>query len=92
MPGSSFPDYFDLVYIDAEKDEYKDYYELVLPRVKSGGFILADNVLWGGKVLKITNKTDHFTRGIIAFNKKKCMNFACFLCVEKWAGIPGKVI
>ena len=68
IPGP--PDYFDLVYIDAEKDEYKDYYELVLPRVKSGGFILADNVLWGGKVLKINNKTDHFTRGIIAFNKK----------------------
>ena len=68
IPGP--PDYYDLAYLDAEKDEYLDYYELVLPRVKAGGFILADNVLWSGKVLKITDKTDYSTRGIIAFNRK----------------------
>jgi caffeoyl-CoA O-methyltransferase len=60
--------YYDLVYLDAEKDEYLDYYELVLPKVKAGGFILADNVLWGGKVLKKDDKSDQFTRGIVAFN------------------------
>ena len=68
IPGP--PDYFDLVYLDAEKDEYLDYYELVLPRVQPGGFILADNVLWGGKVVKSTDKTDHSTRGMVTFNRK----------------------
>ncbi len=48
---------FDLVFIDADKEEYIRYYELVLPKVKTGGLILADNVLWGGKVLP--GKTDH---------------------------------
>ena len=42
---------FDLVFIDADKISYPYYYEQVLPKVKSGGFILADNVLWDGKVL-----------------------------------------
>ena len=68
IPGP--PEYYDLVYLDAEKDEYIDYYELVLPKVKTGGFILADNVLWGGKVLELNEKTDHFTSGIVAFNRK----------------------
>jgi len=40
---------FDLIYIDAEKDEYIDYYKLVIEKVKPGGFVMADNVLWGGK-------------------------------------------
>lgn len=44
-------DVFDLVFIDADKVSYPYYYEQVLPKVKSGGFILADNVLWDGKVL-----------------------------------------
>lgn len=43
--------YFDLVFIDADKVSYSYYYEQALPKVKSGGFILADNVLWDGKVL-----------------------------------------
>ena len=68
IPGP--PNYYDLVYLDAEKDEYIDYYELVLPKVKTGGFILADNVLWGGKVLELNEKSDHFTSGIVAFNRK----------------------
>lgn len=68
IPGP--PEYYDLVYLDAEKDEYIDYYELVLPKVKTGGFILADNVLWGGKVLEVNENTDHFTSGIVAFNRK----------------------
>ncbi|MCK4750616.1 MAG: class I SAM-dependent methyltransferase [Bacteroidales bacterium] len=60
---------FDLVYLDAEKDEYLDYYSLVFPKLRSGGFILADNVLWGGKVLEAPEAGDHFTKGILAFNE-----------------------
>ncbi len=61
---------FDLVFIDGEKNQYQDYYKVVIDKVKSGGFILADNVLWSGKVVdeKIPAK-DHFTRGIREFNK-----------------------
>lgn len=64
-------DEFDLVFIDAEKDEYCDYYDQVFDKVKPGGFIIADNVLWSGKVLEknIPNK-DHFTKGIMEFNQK----------------------
>jgi predicted O-methyltransferase YrrM len=60
---------FDLVYLDAEKDEYLDYYEMVFPKLRKGGFILADNVLWGGKVIEAVESGDHFTRGILAFNE-----------------------
>ncbi len=42
---------FDMVFIDADKINYKVYYEMVLPKVRPGGFIIADNVLWGGKVV-----------------------------------------
>jgi caffeoyl-CoA O-methyltransferase len=59
---------FDLVYLDAEKDEYLDYYEAVLPKLRQGGFLLADNVLWGGKVLEKPAPGDHSTMGILAFN------------------------
>jgi predicted O-methyltransferase YrrM len=60
---------FDLVFLDAEKDEYLDYYEHVFPKVTAGGFILADNVLWGGKVIQEPENEDHFTGGILAFNE-----------------------
>ncbi len=60
---------FDLVFIDADKEQYIDYYNAVFPKVKSGGFILADNVLWGGKVLEPLTKTDKETKGIKDFNK-----------------------
>jgi caffeoyl-CoA O-methyltransferase len=66
VPG--LDDTFDLVYLDAEKDEYLDYYEAVFPKLRNGGFILADNVLWGGKVLEKPGSGDHSTRGILAFN------------------------
>jgi len=49
---------FDLVFIDADKREYTAYYEAVLPRLRPGGFILADNTLWDGKVLA-TNVADN---------------------------------
>ncbi len=59
---------FDLVFIDADKEQYIQYYETVFPLVRKGGFILVDNVLWGGKVL--TGHTDDKeTTGIKKFNK-----------------------
>jgi len=60
---------FDLVFIDADKEQYTEYFRAVLPAVRSGGFILADNVLWGGKVIDPEAKQDKETRGIIEFNE-----------------------
>jgi caffeoyl-CoA O-methyltransferase len=59
---------FDLVFIDADKREYVDYYKVLIDKVKPGGFILADNVLWGGKAL-VKNTRDPQARGIIEFNE-----------------------
>lgn len=59
---------FDLVFIDADKSNYSNYFDLVFDKVRPGGFILADNVLWSGKVLDKNPDAD--TRAIIAFNKK----------------------
>ena len=59
---------FDLVFIDADKENYSTYYDLIFDKVKVGGVILADNVLWSGKV---TNpKPDKDTRAIVEFNAK----------------------
>jgi len=59
---------FDLVFIDAHKDDYPNYYRLVIDKVKAGGYILVDNVLWGGKVID-TPLDDPTTRTIDQFNK-----------------------
>jgi len=59
---------FDLVFIDAAKDHYPDYYSVVFDKVRQGGFIIADNVLWDGKVVHQSKKPDRETAGIIAFN------------------------
>jgi predicted O-methyltransferase YrrM len=59
---------FDLVFLDGDKREYIDYYSLVIDKVKPGGFILADNVLWGGKVID-KGTSDPQVRGIIDFNE-----------------------
>lgn len=59
---------FDLVFIDADKENYARYYDLIINRVPLGGYILADNVLWSGKVLD--EKSDKDTRAIKAFNAK----------------------
>jgi predicted O-methyltransferase YrrM len=60
---------FDLVFIDADKANYLNYYKMLIDRVNSGGFIIADNVLWAGKVLhKDIPEKDIDTHGIIAFN------------------------
>ncbi len=63
-------DTFDLVFIDADKNNYSNYFDLVIDKVKSGGYILADNVLWSGKVLLPSGEMDKDTRLIDAFNKK----------------------
>ena len=59
---------FDLVYIDGDKREYCEYFRLILDKVRPGGFIIADNVLWGGKVLE-NEVRDQQTKGIIEFNE-----------------------
>jgi len=58
---------FDLVFIDGDKREYIEYFNLIIGKVKPGGFVIADNVLWGGKVVE-EDTTDPQTRGIIDFN------------------------
>jgi predicted O-methyltransferase YrrM len=60
---------FDLVYMDADKREYVDYFNLVFDKVRPGGFILADNTIWSGKVLEDTVANDRQTKGIIKFNE-----------------------
>ncbi len=59
---------FDLVYIDANKREYLEYYELILPHLPSGALILADNTLWDGKVIEEPTPTDAQTQSILRFN------------------------
>ena len=60
---------FDLVFIDANKRHYPQYYELVLPWLTPGGFIIADNTLWDGKVTDPHAKIDPQTEGILSFNQ-----------------------
>lgn len=59
---------FDLVFIDADKENYLRYYQMAFDSVKKGGFILADNALWDGKVVEPDLQADKETRGIKAFN------------------------
>ena len=61
---------FDLVFIDADKENYSNYYDLVFEKVKHGGYIIADNVLWSGNVLKKKSEMDEETQAIDSFNKK----------------------
>lgn len=59
---------FDLVFIDADKREYIEYFKLIFDKVPSGGFIIADNTLWSGKVLETPATDDYYTKSIIDFN------------------------
>jgi len=59
---------FDLIFLDADKKEYIQYFELVFDKVPSGGYIIADNTLWSGKVLEKPAEDDYQTKGIIEFN------------------------
>ncbi len=67
IPGLN--EIFDLVFIDAAKELYLDFYQLVIDKVRAGGVILADNALWGGKVLEPEDSMDKETMGIIRFNR-----------------------
>jgi caffeoyl-CoA O-methyltransferase len=60
---------FDLIFLDADKTEYLSYYQAVIDKLRPGGVILADNVLWGGKVLGPAQKLDKELKGILDFNK-----------------------
>ena len=69
IPQLTYP--WDLVFIDADKINYGRYFDLVIEQVTPGGFIIADNVLWSGKVLeKYRKKLDEDTAAILEFNKK----------------------
>lgn len=62
---------FDLVFIDADKINNAQYYDMVIDKVRTGGYIITDNVLWSGKVLeKYRKKLDEDTAALLAFNKK----------------------
>jgi len=65
---ASLPGPFDLVYMDANKREYCEYYELVFDKLVPGGYIIADNVLWDGKVYQDPLPQDKQTLGIVRFN------------------------
>jgi caffeoyl-CoA O-methyltransferase len=60
---------FDLVFIDGDKTEYGDYYKLIIDKVSKGGYLLADNVLWSGKVYNKVEQNDIDTQSIISFNE-----------------------
>jgi predicted O-methyltransferase YrrM len=59
---------WDMVFIDADKRDYLTYYNAVIDKLRPGGFILADDTLWDGKVIEEVGKKDKQTQGIIAFN------------------------
>ncbi len=65
---TSLSETFDLVFIDADKENYSLYFDFVIDKVPSGGIILADNVLWSGKV--VDPKPDKDTQAILSFNEK----------------------
>lgn len=64
----TLPESFDLVFIDADKPNYSNYYDLVFDKVRPGGFIIADNVLWSGRVLD--QEKDENTKALHEFNQK----------------------
>jgi predicted O-methyltransferase YrrM len=61
---------FDLVFIDADKENYLNYYELIVPRMNKGGIILSDNVLWSGKVVEPLKEGDVSTQVLLEYNKR----------------------
>ena len=62
-------DSYDLAFIDADKENYIAYYDMIKPKIRKGGYILADNTLWYGKVIDPAQETDRETAGITAFNE-----------------------
>lgn len=61
---------FDLVFIDADKVNYNRYFDLIITKLRRGGIILSDNVLWSGKVLKKVQKNDKDTQSLIVYNQR----------------------
>ena len=66
----SIDEEFDIVFIDADKESYPEYYDIIINKVRSGGIIIADNILWSGKILEKVEKDDQATKSIIEFNNK----------------------
>lgn len=60
---------FDLVFIDADKENYVNYFHLIIDKLKTGGIILSDNVLWSGKVIEPLDEKDVSTKGILEYNQ-----------------------
>lgn len=60
---------FDLVFIDADKPNYVNYFHLIIDKLNSGGIILSDNVLWHGKVIEELDPKDHSTKAVLEYNK-----------------------
>ena len=60
---------FDLVFIDADKENYINYFEMIVPKMNKGGVILSDNVLWSGKVLEQLQKNDLSTKILLEYNQ-----------------------
>lgn len=61
---------YNIVFIDADKSNYSNYYELIFDKVVSGGYIIADNVLWSGKIVEPIAENDIDTKTLIEFNEK----------------------
>lgn len=61
---------FDLVFIDADKQNYAHYFDLVIEKMNCGGLILSDNVLWSGKVVEEVKPNDKHTQALMAYNQK----------------------
>ncbi|NAS29591.1 methyltransferase domain-containing protein [Flavobacteriaceae bacterium R38] len=61
---------FDLVFIDADKPNYSNYFDIIIEKMNPGGIILSDNVLWSGKVIEEHHKNDKSATALIAYNKK----------------------
>lgn len=61
---------FDMAFIDADKKLYWDYFEAIVPKIRKGGFILADNTLWYGKVVEKVKSNDWSTKGVLNFNER----------------------
>ncbi len=65
----SLQEQFDLVFIDADKINYSNYYHQIFDKVRKNGYIIADNTLWGGKVTRVPKPSDKDTQALQAFNK-----------------------
>jgi len=59
---------YDLIFIDADKDNYVHYFNLIINKLKVGGIILSDNVLWSGKVIKTLDPKDKMTKAVLDYN------------------------